>query len=78
MNAKNQTNQFQLKKLNQGNLHPIVFGSHIVITALNKISWNETFIIAFTNCINSSPSTILNGLTSKQQMQLNYLTLHLS
>ena len=78
MNAKNQRNQIQLKKLNPSNLHPIVFGSHIAFTVLNKISWNETFIIAVANCINPSPSTTLIGLTSEQQMQLNYLTLRLS
>ena len=71
MNAKNQTNQIQIKKLNPSNLHPIVFGSHIVITMLNKINWNKTFIIAFANCINPLSSTTLNGLISEQQMQLN-------
>ena len=34
-----------------------------------------TFIIAFANCINSSPSTAVNGLTSDTTKQLNYLTL---
>ena len=40
MNAKNQTNQIQLKTLNPSNSHPIVFDSHIVITVLNKVSGN--------------------------------------
>ena len=75
INAKNQTNQIQPKKQNPSNLHPLVFNSYIVITTLYKISWNETFTIAFANCINPSPPITFNGLISEQKMQLNYITL---